>query len=163
MIMATANRTKCSPLCDSTSLARPAYGEYRFNPERDKKKYPDRLREMWFAGVHSDVGGYRDKAHLLSDIALGWMADEAIDAGLLIDEQAYKEMLGTTPGQPVPVESVPNDHPLCDELHENSRLWALQAGWHHRIIRPGDDIHPSVFRLIAKTANSLHPYRPRLP
>ena len=39
------------------------------------------LEQVWFAGVHSDVGGgYRDSA--LSEIALLWMVERAREAGL---------------------------------------------------------------------------------
>lgn len=38
------------------------------------------LAQMWFAGVHSDVGGsYIENEARLSDIALRWMLDEATD------------------------------------------------------------------------------------
>lgn len=43
------------------------------------------IRQVWFAGAHSDVGGgYQDRR--LADIPLRWMADEAARAGLLLDE-----------------------------------------------------------------------------
>ena len=39
---------------------------------------PERFKQVWFAGVHSDVGGsYAENEARLSDIALGWMVDEA--------------------------------------------------------------------------------------
>ncbi|MDJ0853343.1 MAG: DUF2235 domain-containing protein [Myxococcota bacterium] len=39
------------------------------------------MRQVWFAGMHSDVGGgYAE--HGLSDIALEWMLRHAVDAGL---------------------------------------------------------------------------------
>jgi hypothetical protein len=42
---------------------------------------PEKVLQVWFAGVHSDVGGgYRDKT--LAEIALGWMLEQAQDAGL---------------------------------------------------------------------------------
>ena len=131
---------------------RRAYGEYRLNRHED---------EMWFSGVHSDVGGYCEKTHKpsdhkLSDIALGWIADGAIASGLRIDMQAYKEMVGAMHGQPVPME------PLGD-IHPNSWLWSLQAGWHHRMIEEYDYVHPSVIQLRDGTVNSPHPYQPRLP
>jgi uncharacterized protein (DUF2235 family) len=38
------------------------------------------LKQLWFAGVHSDVGGgYGETEARLSDIALRWMVDEAAD------------------------------------------------------------------------------------
>lgn len=39
------------------------------------------LEQVWFAGVHSDVGGGYDEP-ALSDLALVWMADRAAAAGL---------------------------------------------------------------------------------
>ncbi|MDQ6703582.1 MAG: DUF2235 domain-containing protein [Pseudomonadota bacterium] len=42
---------------------------------------PDRLRQVWFAGTHADVGGgYPDDG--LSYVPLGWMIDEAAEKGL---------------------------------------------------------------------------------
>ncbi len=42
---------------------------------------PERIRQVWFAGVHSDVGGgYADEG--LSGVALEWMLDEAKAHGL---------------------------------------------------------------------------------
>lgn len=56
------------------------------------------LQEVWFAGVHSDVGGgfaadaeaaeERDR-RLLSTVTLKWMTDAAIDAGILLRTRAY--------------------------------------------------------------------------
>jgi uncharacterized protein (DUF2235 family) len=45
---------------------------------------PTRLRggcEVWFRGVHSDVGGGNDN-HALNDIALRWMLNKALASGL---------------------------------------------------------------------------------
>jgi len=45
------------------------------------------VKQVWFAGVHSDVGGsYALEASGLSNIALEWMLVEAMDKGLLIDD-----------------------------------------------------------------------------
>jgi hypothetical protein len=52
-------------------------------PEGPKQKLGD-IQQVWFAGVHSDVGGgYRN--HTLADIPLRWMAEEAQKAGLDLD------------------------------------------------------------------------------
>ena len=52
----------------------------------DSKPKPGQVVEqVWFPGVHSDVGGgYDDNS--LSDIALGWMIDRARTAGLEFDD-----------------------------------------------------------------------------
>lgn len=47
------------------------------------------LKQIWFAGVHSDVGGSyppdRETGIRASDTLLAWMLDEAADAGLKIE------------------------------------------------------------------------------
>lgn len=48
---------------------------------------PDRMKQVWFSGVHTDVGGGYKEDHL-SNISLQWMLREAIDKGLLIYERA---------------------------------------------------------------------------
>jgi uncharacterized protein (DUF2235 family) len=50
------------------------------------------LREVWFSGVHSDVGGVFATGTRLSDIPLKWMADEAVAAGLLVRPNRYAQM-----------------------------------------------------------------------
>jgi uncharacterized protein (DUF2235 family) len=47
-----------------------------------------RLQQVWFAGVHGDVGGgYRDPA--LSEIPLLWMVDRARSCGLAFEPDAF--------------------------------------------------------------------------
>lgn len=58
----------------------------------------DKLKQVWFAGVHTDVGGgYKEDD--LSDISLKWMAQEAIDKGLIIyrKSQSYKNLVNSSP------------------------------------------------------------------
>ncbi len=43
------------------------------------------LRQVWFSGCHSDVGGGYDDDHTLADIALLWMMNESVQKGLKID------------------------------------------------------------------------------
>ena len=52
------------------------------------------IQQVWFAGVHSDVGGGLDSdksGKLLSDIPLAWMASEAESAGLQFENHLYKK------------------------------------------------------------------------
>ncbi len=56
-----------------------------FHPEVWNKdiKPEQTMKQVWFAGMHSDVGGgYAEQD--LSDIALAWMVNEATSKGLLI-------------------------------------------------------------------------------
>jgi uncharacterized protein (DUF2235 family) len=56
------------------------------------------LQQLWFAGVHCDVGGgYSDPA--LSEIALLWMVGRARDAGLAFDPSHYLPASGSADDQ----------------------------------------------------------------
>jgi uncharacterized protein (DUF2235 family) len=131
------------------------YAEYRFDSEQLADRTGE-LREMWFAGVHSDVGGTFDDNHSLADIALKWMVDEAVAAGLLVDPGAYHRVLDAKLG-----EELPADHAL-GTIHANGLLWWLIGlGWRRREIRAGDEVHPSVRHRIEATRSAAEPYVPR--
>ncbi len=52
-----------------------------------KPKPNQTVEQVWFSGVHSDVGGgYRERE--LSDVALKWMLDKAAGTGLAADADA---------------------------------------------------------------------------
>jgi uncharacterized protein (DUF2235 family) len=59
------------------------------------------IRQVWFAGVHSDVGGsYREKG--LSNVALRWMLQQANNAGMIL-MNGWDDTL--EPGLRAPTES----------------------------------------------------------
>jgi uncharacterized protein (DUF2235 family) len=133
------------------------YGEYRFD-EEELAAPGGRVREMWFVGVHSDVGGTFADDHALADIALKWMTDEAIAAGLAVDPKAYRKHLSVSPA-----EELPADHCL-GKLHANGLGWAVVGlGWHRRRVRPGDEVHPSARQRVEATRSSPQPYAPEIP
>jgi uncharacterized protein (DUF2235 family) len=56
---------------------------------------PVNLKQVWFPGVHCDVGGgYPEPESSLAKIALKWMFDEARPAHLLLDEEKVALVLG---------------------------------------------------------------------
>lgn len=60
---------------------------------------PRDVKQVWFPGVHCDVGGgYPEGESGLSKIALEWMLDEAGPVGLLVDQRKRREMLAQTGG-----------------------------------------------------------------
>jgi uncharacterized protein (DUF2235 family) len=60
----------------------------------DKGIAPDRLRQVWFTGMHSDVGGgYSDDS--LAYVSLVWMAEEAVRRGLRLKVGALDEFRRT--------------------------------------------------------------------
>jgi uncharacterized protein (DUF2235 family) len=56
---------------------------------------PTDVMQVWFPGVHCDVGGgYAENESGLSKIALEWMIEEAVAAGLAVETVKVTEMLG---------------------------------------------------------------------
>ncbi len=59
---------------------------------------PERIKQVWFEGAHSDVGGgYAGEECGLSNTALLWMAAEAQDHGLVLDLDLFEHQLRTCP------------------------------------------------------------------
>src|ERR1700674_64226 len=71
------------------------------------------VEEVWFAGVHSDVGGsYPDPECQLAKLALRWMLCEARLAGLRVDPRRQADVIGgKPPGAPPPPSATPPKPP----------------------------------------------------
>lgn len=102
--------------------------------------------EVWFAGVHSDVGGTFEDDSRLSTIALRWVATAARDAGLLVDEAAFERECAVTP-----------EH-AAGTVHRMGRIWALLTYKQRRV--PDDALVHSSVRV---RTGSDPAYRKRLP
>jgi uncharacterized protein (DUF2235 family) len=60
---------------------------------------PKDLKQVWFAGVHCDVGGgYPEAESSASKIPLQWMLREATAAGMLVDQARVDLVLGRAGG-----------------------------------------------------------------
>jgi len=61
------------------------------------------LKQVWFSGVHSDVGGSyppdRKTGAMVSDIPLKWMIDEAVNSGLRIESHIKCSLTDGTQGK----------------------------------------------------------------
>jgi uncharacterized protein (DUF2235 family) len=67
------------------------YWRNRFVP--DHKKQPQDILQVWFAGVHCDVGGgYPEVESAESKYPLVWMIDEAIKAGLNFNPRTVHQL-----------------------------------------------------------------------
>lgn len=128
---------------------------YRFDPEVVAAS-GGRFLEMWFAGVHSDVGGQYDD-HKLSDLAFLWMVEESTAVGMRVEKKAVHRLVGVRWNQPLPTDL------HMGRLHPNPKKWILAGGWRARHVLPGDHVHPSVRLRIDATADTPSPYRPKLP
>ncbi|MDW7692049.1 DUF2235 domain-containing protein [Flammeovirgaceae bacterium SG7u.111] len=80
------------------------YGYHAISIDEKRSKFPvslwdelareqayQTIEQAWFAGVHSDVGGWYTETGL-SDIALGWMMDKAQAAGLKLKDGWEKKL-----------------------------------------------------------------------
>jgi uncharacterized protein (DUF2235 family) len=133
------------------------------------------IKQVWFAGVHSDVGGgYSEKESALSKIPLEWMIGEAGRAGLVIDHARAAEVLGKTPGSPYvkpdaagemhnsltgfwrALEYLPRRHWNAAQAREE---WIIPRG-RPRTIRDGAVVHQAVLDRMASSSLS---YKPKLP
>lgn len=65
---------------------------------RHKYRRTDRVKQVWFEGKHSDVGGGLERC-VLSDLSLRWMIHEAHAEGLEFDPVRLRELL---PDDPAP-------------------------------------------------------------
>ena len=104
---------------------------------RPFREYPitepndDTREQVWFAGVHSDVGGtFKDEAQL-STIALKWIVEAAVDEGMLVKPRKYA------------AECKVDETYAQGALHRNGRLWSL-LGSRRRPILPEERVHSSV-------------------
>lgn len=104
-----------------------------------------RVRQEWFPGVHSGVGGgYRDAG--LSDVALDWMASEAAAAGLVLTSGARKRL---------------RPDPVAKMVDSRRGLWRFLPGGWRDIGDPGHQpqaIHASALQ---RHADAGLGYRPR--
>ncbi len=108
--------------------------------DEDKVRERQLIEQVWFAGVHSDVGGwYAERG--LSNIALQWMLDRAMRQGLRV---AHARL----------AEYQPDPH---DTLHQSlTGFWKFR-GQRTRKIPEGARIHASVFERMANPANHYRP------
>jgi len=68
---------------------------------------PQDCRQVWFAGVHADIGGgYPEEESGLSKFPLLWMIDEAIQHGLAVDRRTINHLAWGKPRQGSPFSYV---------------------------------------------------------
>lgn len=106
----------------------------------------ERVRQTWFSGVHSDVGGGYAECGL-SDIALHWMIDQAYAHGVKFRASAVKALKENPAGM----------------LHDSyDGIWKA-FGILERQIADTDSIHTSVRERQLKRADYRPPNLPAVP
>jgi uncharacterized protein (DUF2235 family) len=121
---------------------------------------PRDLKQVWFAGVHCDIGGgYPEAQSGLSKIALEWMLAEAYSTGLLLDKARTDLVLGRGGGHYQPPDANARMHdsltvawlPAEFVLKRHYDYRTGKTGhrmnlFRSRAIPPGASIHESVDR-----------------
>jgi uncharacterized protein (DUF2235 family) len=80
------------------------------------KEEHESFKQVWFAGVHGDVGGgFDDTSSSLSKISLEWMSGEAADLGCKFDYKLMNTFLG--------FRSIPYSKPDHMQKINNSMTW----------------------------------------
>lgn len=65
----------------------------------DEDKSEIDLKQVWFAGVHGDVGGGYGDDHQLGDTACAWLLDEAAARGLVIEAHGRESLQPSSAGK----------------------------------------------------------------
>lgn len=123
------------------------YREYLVQPKPSRPgSAPRDIREVWFAGVHSDIGGTFEDDSRLADINLKWMAENASELGLLLKPQAA-----------VKLGAVKRDY-ARGRIHRTGWLWILLTYRRRPIFPPNARVHSSVRARMEADST----YKPRL-
>jgi uncharacterized protein (DUF2235 family) len=92
---------------------------------RTNNEEPQDIRQVWFAGVHADIGGgYPESESGLSKYPLLWMIEEAVKCGLAVDRRTVNHLAWGRPRKGSPFSYVAPD--FTAELHDSmSANWRL--------------------------------------
>jgi uncharacterized protein (DUF2235 family) len=126
------------------------------------------LKQVWFAGTHSDVGGgWPRRESGLANISLRWLLDEAEEAGLMIDAHAKEKLLTKNPPNPNDIlheslhglwwfpEYMPQPYTERGKDHFHKKF-GIHRG-RHRFIPEGSLLHESVIQRMENPANHYKP------
>ena len=118
----------------------PSGEEYWGNPFNRGNAKPQDTREVWFTGVHGDVGGgYPEEESGLAKIPLKWMIEQTGKMGLYYRTQSVNELVLGTNSKKDYVK--PNEN---GQMH-NSMNWAWGILEFIPRLRPKDSQRPSLF------------------
>ena len=100
---------------------------YKHNRFNDAHAEPQDILQVWFAGVHADIGGgYPEKESGLSKYPLLWMIDEATKCGLQVNQATVNQLAWGIQRKGSPFSYVVPD--VRGELHTSLRgaWWILE-------------------------------------
>lgn len=128
------------------------YGYHAMSIDEKRKDFPpclwdesdvqvnQTIEQVWFAGVHADVGGWYNERGL-ANISLHWMINKAISCGMIVDVNMLKK----------------HKKDPYDVKHEEYKGFWKFRGSHKRKIAADDSLHESVKKRIDKNMG----YKPK--
>lgn len=128
----------------------------RAEAQKTAGRKPAWLKQVWFPGCHSDVGGsYPEPESRLSDIALHWMLEELKDC--VPDVQINEDKLFVTP-DPLGMQ---HEETYMIEIGPFKKKWVAQP----RVVDGIFPLHPSVAERLkagqVSHSGEMKPYRPQ--
>jgi uncharacterized protein (DUF2235 family) len=148
-----SDSVECARQALSIDEERKIFSPVIWDPLKDKSdrlKFTQSLKQVWFSGVHTDVGGGYEKDDL-ANLSLKWMLREAREKGLLIYEPspAYQKLLSSAVN---PDGEMHNEQKgLLGKLYSRK-----QRSWDHKA-HGAPVIHSSVLKRIKNNGNSENP------
>ena len=125
---------------------------FKHNRFNDAHAEPQDILQVWFAGVHADIGGgYPEKESGLSKYPLLWMIDEARKCGLNVNTATVNQLAWGIRRKDSPFSYVEALHPRLSAYLAEGRVVAARISAEEREV-PGMAGAKSAFRL-------LHPGR----
>lgn len=130
---------------DAKLNAEVKFGYHAMSIDEKRKDFPEylwdesdviagqTLEQVWFAGVHADVGGWYDERGL-ANISLHWMLKKAVSCGMLINTNALKQYKADP----------------YDVQHEEYKGFWKFRGSHKRKIGDNSFVHESVKKRLQK-------------
>jgi uncharacterized protein (DUF2235 family) len=102
------------------------FAHNRFN---DAHAEPQDIMQVWFAGVHADIGGgYPEAQSGLSKYPLLWMIEEAVKSGLAVNPATVNQLAWGVHRRGSPFQYVEPDFRGKDDLHHSmtGAWWILE-------------------------------------
>ena len=131
-----------------------------FAPELwdEREAPPGQIRQAWFAGVHTDIGGGYGLKMGLSDLSLGWMIAEAqaIPHPLIVEPGLIAELRPDALGRQ-------HDERKTSWLpwSEGTREGFVPHGFQPQPARMADAVEPRLRATAVPILQEMLPYRPR--
>lgn len=145
----------------------------RLTPEGNEEEVAQHVEQVWFAGVHSDVGGgYQDEPRL-ADIPLLWMAEKAAATGLRFKDGTVESLCSRTNALAPQhnsmtktwrkLHAVAKLEPIVRPMSNAQRTRQDSSGDQFPRVNAPEAVHPSVMERLGKNVETIEEEGPRSP